>query len=125
MAIEWVNEERSRVAAAMDLYPVSSGRCARLARIVYGVAQPRDATTRGLQILPPTAARFVIPKHDPNPQWISHTLVETMEHRVDALTGTDGTVAANYMAKHWEYCDYLRVQEVDVFSVDPEIEEEP
>jgi len=97
---------------------------AALAREIHRIARPRDPDTRGLLISPRGAARFVVPKHTPRPLWGSHTLTATVGHHVDALTGTGGTSANDYLEEHWEYPEHLNVQEVDVFEVDPGIQDE-
>ena len=125
MSIDWSAGERTQITGALARFPIESGRFAALARVVYQVAQPRDSETHGLLVLPVGAARFVVPKHVPRPRWGSHTLVETMQHRVDALTGVEGTSTGSYLSEHWEYPECLRVTQIDVFSVDPGIEDAP
>jgi hypothetical protein len=127
MAIEWTENERATVEDGIRRYPVESGRCAALARVVFAVGRERDAATRGLQVHPlkKSAARFVVPKVAHPPRWGSHTFVEAHERAVDALTGAEGCPAPAYLATHWEYADHLEVHEVDVDAVDPGIQEEP
>lgn len=125
MAVRWESEERKEVAVALGKFPVASGRCAALARVVHGVGIRRDSATKGRQVTPRGAARFVIPKHPNPPTWRSHTFVETHAHAVDALTGVDGCNAQEYLNTHWEYGEFLQVDDVDVSAVDVGIQDAP
>lgn len=127
MAVEWTKAERTQVDEAMRRYPVASGLCAALARAVYRTGTERDSTTRARQVRPPknSAARYVVPKLNEPPRWVSHTFVETHAHAVDALTGPDGCARESYVETHWEYADHLEIHDVDVESVDPGIQDEP
>lgn len=127
MGVGWNDQERADVEDAIERYPVESGRCAALARVVSRVGRARDPQTRGLQITPRqgSAARFVVPKHPAPPRWGSHTFVETHAHAVDALTGVDGCAESIYLASHWQYTDALEVRAVDVDAIDAGIQEEP
>lgn len=125
MAVDWTDTERAAVEDGLSRFPVTSGKCAALARVVHGEGAKRDKATRGRQITPATnmaAARFVVPKHDSAPVWCSHTFVETHQHSVDALTGIDGCPMDAYLTLHWNYVDCLRVVDVDVAAVDPGIQ---
>ena len=126
MGVEWSDEERRQVEEAIQRFPVSSGMCAALARVVSKVGLIRDTQTRGRHVSPArhTAARFVVPKLPHPPLWASHTFVETHAHSVDALTGADGCVAGDYLTSFWEYPDALEVRTVDVDTVDPGIQED-
>jgi hypothetical protein len=42
---------------------------------------------------------------------------------VDAVTGPEGYAAASYMENHWHWSETFHVQEVDVATVDPGIED--
>ena len=125
MAVDWEPEERAAIERGIVQHPVTSNRCAALARIVYRIAQPRDGQTRGIQIHPKTPARWILPKRPLPRLWGTHTLIETQEHRVDALTGADGCASERYLEEHYRYPQALAAHDVDVFSVDPWIEEEP
>ncbi len=126
MAVDWNESERATVEDGIRRFPVASGRCAALARVVFAVGQERDAATRGRQVRPSkkSAARFVVPKVPHPPRWGSHTFVEAHEHAVDALTGADGCSAPAYLETHWQYADHLEVHDVDVDAVDPGIQDE-
>jgi hypothetical protein len=124
VAIFWDADERSRIEDGIARYPAESGHCAALARIVYAVAQPRDERVRGLLVRPVTPARFLAVRAPLRKQWAAHTLVETQEHRVDALTGADGCPAHAYLAVHFLFPETLVVGEVDVSTIDPWIQEE-
>lgn len=123
MPVPWTAEQHARVEAGIACYPVASGRCAALARIVFAVGVDSDDATRGRQIVPRSAARYVVPKFSPTPRWGSHTFVETHEHAVDALTGSAGSPSDAYLQAHWEYPDALHVRDVDVHAVDPGIQD--
>lgn len=123
VAVDWTAPERTVVEDGLARFPISSGRCAALARVVHGVGSKRDKTTKGRQITPKSAARFVVPKCDVPPKWWSHTYVDTHQHSVDALTGVNGCPRDDYLETHWTYCECLRVADVDVSSVDTGIQE--
>jgi len=124
MTIAWEADERSRIEDGIARYPAESGHCAALARIVYAVAQPRDERARGLLVRPVTAARFLAVRAPLRKPWAAHTLVETQEHRVDALTGADGCPAHAYLTDHFLFPEALVISEVDVTRIDPWIQEE-
>lgn len=126
MAVEWNEEERRDVEAGVVRYPVSSGCCAALARVVHEVGTRRDESgTRGRQIRPISPARYVVPKHPDVRLWYSHTFVDTHGHSVDALTGANGCKSNDYLDHHWKFPEGLQVNEVDVKAVDPGIQELP
>ena len=56
--------------------------------------------------------------------WYSHTLVETVGHDADALTGADGCPSEQYLEQHFQFHEFIQIREVDVFTVDTWIEEE-
>lgn len=91
---------------------------------MYAIAQPKDERARGLLIRPVTPARFLAVRAPLRKQWAAHTIVETQEHRVDALTGADGCPAHAYLAVHFLFPEALFVGEVDVSTIDPWIQEE-
>ncbi|MCC6525919.1 MAG: hypothetical protein IT373_24945 [Polyangiaceae bacterium] len=124
MAVTWEPQERAEIEVGIRRHPLASGRCAALARVVYRVGKPRDEATRGRQVRPlrRSAARYVVPRTPHPPLWGSHTLTETQEHGVDGLTGVEGCAASEYLARHWLYAEALEVHDVDVFSVDQNIE---
>ncbi len=122
MALTWSDDELVAIERAMKSHPIESGRCAALARRVFELAERTDSSTHGLQVLPKTPARFVVPKLPHPPLWYSHTLVSTRHHRVDALTRAPGCEEASYLERHWEYPEALRVDRVDVYEIDPGIE---
>jgi hypothetical protein len=123
MAVKWTDDEHHKVAKAIADHGLKSKRCAAVARVVYGVAKPKDEKTRGIQMQAPPGARFMIPKEPRIPQWNSHTYVETQEHAVDAVTGPHGHAAATYREDRWKWSETFLVREVDVTTVDPGIED--
>lgn len=123
MSISWDGKQRAKIEDAIRKYPIESGLCAALARVVYEVAKPGDEAAHGEQIRPKGGERFVVPKHTARPLWATHTLVCTREHRVDVLTGAGGCEKDKYLASHWEYVDRLDVRPVDVHEVDPGIQQ--
>lgn len=129
MPAAWTPEERSTVEQALTRYPATSGHCAALARVVHKVGIQRDEKTRGRQVRPKVLGttprpRWIIPKHPSVPKWASHTYVETHEHAVDALTGVDGYEPSEYLEQHFSYAGWLEIVDVDVFQVDPGIEDD-
>lgn len=124
MAIPWNDTNRLSVAQAIADHPIDSGRCAALARRVLAVANPGDPAARGVQLKPRAPARYLVPKHPDVPYWCSHTLVETREHDVDAITGPDGHRADAYLESFWHFPDRIEARTVDVATIDPGIEDE-
>lgn len=124
MSIDWTDTERLRVEQGIADHPIDSGRCAALARVVHGVAKPRDPDVRGVQIRPRMPARWLVPKHPHVPYWFSHTLVETQEHDVDALTGPDGHRADAYLETYWHFHARIDARTVDLATIDPGIEDD-
>jgi hypothetical protein len=124
VTLEWTPEERTQVEAGIARYPAESGRCAALARIIYRLALPKDKQTRGIQLSGAHQARWLILKRDRPRQWKTHTLVETARHDADALTGPDGCPTEQYLERHFQFPEAIAVRDVDVFTVDPWIEEE-
>lgn len=124
MAIPWNDTNRLSVAQAIADHPIDSGRCAALARRVLAVANPGDPAARGVQLKPRAPARYLVPKHPHVPYWCSHTLVETREHDVDAITGPDGHRADAYLESFWHFPDRIEARTVDVATIDPGIEDE-
>ena len=125
MSVRWRPEDRSIVEAGILDHPARSGRCAALARIVYRVAKPHDPSARGLHVRPRSAARFVLHKPSGLPAWGSHTLTETQTHAVDALTGADGHPTEGYLVACFHFPNRIILEPIDVFSVDPGIQEDP
>ena len=124
MAVQWEEDEEEAVRGALRRFPVASGRCAALARVVFKEGSRRDPSTCGRHLRPRGAARFVLPIYEPTPRWGSHTFVETHEHAVDALTGVEGCPAEDYLVTHWRYHEVLVVTDVDPATVDPGIQDE-
>lgn len=81
-----------------------------------------DPDATGLQIKPRVPARYILPKHPRVSAWYSHTLVRTLAHHVDALTGADGCEQASYLDTHWRYPEALVVAVVDVTTIDPGVQ---
>lgn len=124
VSIDWTPEERAKVEEGIARYPAESKRCAALARIIYRLALPKDEQTQGLQLYAMPPARYLELKRDSPRVWDSHTLVETTGHRADALTGADGCASEEYLEQHFEYHRQIHSRKIDVFTVDPWIEEE-
>jgi hypothetical protein len=125
VTVPWEENERAEVSAALTRFPIESGKCAALARVVTRVGLARDPQTRARLITPRSAARFVVPKLPRPPIWASHTFAETHGHAVDALTAIDGCPAGEYLARHWEHVDALSVATVAPDDIDPGIQEVP
>ena len=123
MAIDWTERERAIIVQGIANHGLRTGRCAALARIVYGIAKPRDPNTRGLHLRPAPGARWLVPKAPHVPYWGSHTYVETENHAVDAIAGPDGHSAECFLQDHWEFWKTMRVSEVDVATIDPGIQD--
>lgn len=124
MAIPWKKAELRAVEQGIAKHPIASGRCAALARIIQRIAVTTDPAAHGIQLRPRGAARFLVPKLPHVPTWYSHTLVKTLQHKVDAITGAHGHAAGEYLEHYWEYHQNIEVICVDVEMVDPGIEGE-
>ncbi len=118
MGLPWLIEQRSTIEDAMRRFPAESGKCAALARVVLGVAQPVDPDAMGIQVKPRTAAPYILPKNSRGRCWHSHTLVRTQAHHVDVLTGADGCEHQRYLEEYFQYPEALQLLSVDVLSVD-------
>lgn len=124
VAIAWTDDERETVAAGIARHGVTTGRCAALARVVYAVAQQKDPNARTVRMRPPKGAPWLVPKTSRIPYWNAHVYVETREHAVDAVTGSDGySPASAYVRDHWEFAAFLRIEEVDPATIDPSIQQ--
>lgn len=123
MGLPWKVQQRERVEEAMIRFPVDSGKCAALARAVIAVARVNDAEASGVQVNARKPARYILPKHPKVNFWHSHTLVRTLSHHVDALTGADGCVEASYLETHWNYPECLVMTDVDVDEIDPGVQD--
>jgi len=124
VAIPWKKAQFRAVDEGMKKHPLKSGRCAALARIVHRVAITTDPSTHGIQLRPRGAARFLVPKYPHVPTWYSHTLVTTHQHNIDAITGASGHAASEYLEHYWNHHHDISVQQVDVATVDPGIEDD-
>lgn len=123
--IDWTLQERAEVEAGISKYPAESGHCAALARIIHRLGKAKDERTRGIQLHAFDKGHprpWLILKRDRPRIWASHTLVETVEHRADALTGADGCPSEQYLEQHFQFHELIQVREVDVFTVDTWIE---
>jgi len=118
VSLSWHDPDKETIEQALRRFPAESGMCAPLARVVLSVARPIDAAATGLQVKPKTPARYILPKHPRVSVWYSHTLVRTREHHVDALTGAGGCEHDIYLQTHWNYPEALRLNSVDVNTVD-------
>lgn len=50
--------------------------------------------------------------------------VETREHAIDVVTGSDGySPASTYVQDHWNFADVMRIEKVDPAMVDPGIQD--
>lgn len=79
------------------------------------MALERDATAHALVVEPALPfARFVLPKHQPRPDWSHHVLVHTEAHGLDALTGPDGHWFDSYLAEFFFHPEAHRVTPADL-----------
>jgi hypothetical protein len=118
MTIGWNPDQRTRVTDALRKFPYDSDRCAAAARLILPVAREVDEAAGGLMLTGHDGAPFILSK-SPKPRSFSHhVLVEADGHRVDALTGEDGHDAGSYLEEFWQYPEFLRVEDVDVHTID-------
>jgi hypothetical protein len=104
MTIAWNDAQRAQVEHALAAHPKTSPRCADAARAILPVALERDTSALALLVEPALPfARYVLPKHQPRPEWHHHVLVHTESHGVDALTGPDGLWFADYLSTYFEH----------------------
>ncbi|MRG96490.1 hypothetical protein [Polyangium spumosum] len=124
MAIDWTDEERKKVEAGIAKHGLRTGRCAALARIVHPVAQQKDPKACAIRMRPPKGATWLVPKASSIPSWKGHVYVETREHAVDAVTGSKGySPSSTYVNDHWDFAEWMRIDEVDPATVDPGIQD--
>ena len=109
----------------MEEHPAQSGRCAALARRTYPVACKEDPQRpQGIHLKPRGGARYIIALAGAGIYWASHTLVETRQHALDALTGPDGFPVEEYLKNYFEYSDCIQyIGGVDLHAIDPGIQD--
>ena len=123
--IGWSPEERAEVEAGIVRYPAESPHCAALARIIHRLAMPKDERTRGIQLSQSGDGNpWLVLKRGHPRRWWTHTLVETVGHDADALTGADGCPSQQYLERHFQFHEGIVVREIDVLTVDTWIEQE-
>ena len=113
MAIAWNQAQTARVGEALDAHPATSGRCRDAAVAITPVGRELDGRARSLA-LTPMVGRFVVPKQPVGGSWFHHYTTEVTGHCVDALTGSQGTECAAYLATHWQYDTAIRVEPADL-----------
>jgi hypothetical protein len=64
-------------------------------------------------------ARFVLPKHQPRPEWHHHVLVHTEAHGGDALTGPDGHWFETYLSAYFDHPEAHAVSVTDLQQDSP------
>jgi hypothetical protein len=110
MAIPWKPIQRQVVDAVLQQHPADSGQCDDAAKKILPLAQECDENARILRIRPKLRARYVVPRIKLARPWFEHQTTEALLHYVDALTGSDGTAASDYLLKYWEHPAFLDVQ---------------
>lgn len=125
MPLHWTPEQQQDLQEAMASYPATSGHCSALARRAFAIAHQADAsTTRGVQLTPRGGARYLVARQGGGIYWYSHTLVETRDHDLDALTGPPGHDANTYLDHYFESVDLIEVRtDVDLTSIDPGLQQ--
>jgi hypothetical protein len=115
MSIAWSDAQHAAVERALQEHPKSSPRCADAAHAILPVARERDAGAHALVVEPALPfARFVLPKHQPRPEWHHHVLVHTEAHGVDALTGPDGHWFETYLSTYFDHPEAHAVSVTDL-----------
>lgn len=110
MAIPWKPEQRRRIVRILGDHKLDSGRCENAARAILPVATQCDPRAHILRITPRGKARYVEPVVSLAKPWYFHVTTEVALHRVDVLTGADGTEIEDYLAKHWKNPEWLEVK---------------
>jgi hypothetical protein len=125
MTLTWTPENLQKLQTAMAQYPASSGQCTALARQVYRVACEEDPQKpQGVHLKPKGSARYIVALAGRGIYWASHTLIETRQHALDALTGPPGFPAGAYLGAHFENPDHIQtLHGVDLDAIDPGIQD--
>lgn len=95
--------------------------CAAAARRVLPVARQVHPDAYGVQLLPTDAAPFLLTVTG-HRKFYHHVVVDVIDHRVDALTGTPGHPTHTYLNFYFQYPEAIREFAVDVDDVDPGIQ---
>lgn len=115
MSIAWDDTQGATVGASLAKYPMTSHRCADAAREILPVARQRDEAAAALLVEPlHPMARYVLPKHNPSPEWYHHVLVRLEDHGLDAMTGVPGHPYDTYLATYFVAPAAHRVSPVDL-----------
>jgi hypothetical protein len=124
MAIDWTPSALSQIEEALRSHPADSGRCAAVARVVAKAAAANERTHEGLLIRPGTAARYLLLKDGSGHRWHHHVVTEVERQAVDVLTGARGHPQDSYLSTYFQFPHELETTPVDVFTVDPGIQED-
>lgn len=124
MSVIWPAEQRGVVEEGMAKHPVSSGRCAALARVVQVAAGDAELAHEGLFLQPKWPAPYLPTKHG-TLAWHHHVVSVVETDCVDAFTGADGFARAEYLHQFFDDVAYIEQSRVDVSTIDPNIELDP
>ncbi|MCA2977692.1 MAG: hypothetical protein INH41_02375 [Myxococcaceae bacterium] len=122
MSLDWKPTSASEIQRGIDTYPLESGKCAALARLVDRVAESESRARQGVLVVPKSPARFLIHRSGARLGWYHHVFTEVQEHAVDALTGAAGHPRHSYLSAFFSFDSELEMSAVNVLSVDPDIE---
>lgn len=113
LMLPWTPPQRQAVERALREHPPSSGHCATAARLILPHATTLDGRAAAL-VIEPMEGIYVEPAraHGGRP-WFHHVTVETLDHRVDAMTGVDGYDAADYLTAFFRHPIALSVRPVE------------
>lgn len=78
VTIPWKKAQLRAVNDGLKKHPLTSGRCAALARIIHKIAISTDPNTHGIQLRPPGAARFLVPKRADIPKWVDQRIEDML-----------------------------------------------
>ena len=112
--LPWSPSQHRSVEQTLLEHPASSGRCAIAARAILPPAAALDSRATALLIQPMEGEGIYLETARPygGSPWFHHVTVETLAHRVDAMTGADGHDAADYLTTFFHHASVLSVRPV-------------
>jgi hypothetical protein len=110
MGVQWTEAQAERVRDAMREFPVDSGRCVELARVVLPIAQQREEAAELRKL---TAKGWYMPTHNGPSDWVFHVTTQAEAHWIDALTGVPGHPSATYKESLFMYPDTIQDRKIE------------
>ena len=111
MGVRWTDVQAERVGEAMREFPVASGRCVELAKVLLPIAKEREAAAELRKL---TAKGWYMPTRTGPSDWVFHVTTQAEAHWIDALTGVSGHPMATYKESLFLYPDTIHDRKVDL-----------